>query len=329
MFVGMEPNPLSCSSREATRVQLLIFWWINCQNVKISDKKMELLTDILDVVEITFAAAELLERRDDPKIAYTCAFPKPCTFLKEKPDPKLETSSSYGTSCYCGQRYVRKLQGSGTFLCTVCNQPEFYQRKKLMIYKHWNWIIVWDGDNVDEYIKCATCENHFYVTVLDWARGPELAKKALARAMIEAMILFMLAKGHDVNALESAKICQIYQKVSNTTTVNEKITVAPFEELKSVTKRGLMLYFRELAYHLTQDHRDMIFKAVAHVALADGHDLKDKGDPLLFQIGDSLCANVSRVQESMRTQNPCPSDSHMIKDKPAVKETRCMISVDV
>jgi uncharacterized tellurite resistance protein B-like protein len=156
--------------------------------------------------------------------------------------------------------------------------------------------------------------------VLDWAQGPEQAKKAFERAILDAMVLFAVANGLAVDAPELAKIHQIYQEMTNMTTTDENNIMARVDQLKFTAKSdGLMMYFTELAHHLSQDQKDMIIKAVVRVALADG-DLKVKGEVLLLQVGDGLGVKVTRVKEIVRAESHHPRENNKISEKTKEEE---------
>jgi uncharacterized tellurite resistance protein B-like protein len=236
-------------------------------------------------------------------------------FLQEAPNPHLEWSASFCTNMYCGRKFVRKLVGNGTFLCPVCQQQLSYKQKELMIYCHLYWMPLCCGAHLSDYIKCTGCENHFNINVLDWAQGPQQAEKAFERAILDAMVLFMLAKSRALDALELAncKIRQIYHDMTNMTTEDEKIMIAHDARLKS-TSEDFTMYFNELAHHLSQDQKVVIIKAVARLALADGH-MDSKEAPRLIRVGKGLGVSLSCFKQIMRAEWQYPNEKNEIPDK--------------
>lgn len=241
------------------------------------------------------------------------------TFLQEAPNPRLEWSADFFTRIYCGKKFVRKLVGSGTFLCPVCEHQQSYKQKELMLYCHLYWMLLCCGAHIGDYIKCAGCKNHFNVNVLDWAQGPQQAKKAFERAVLDATVLFMLAMGRALDGSELDKIRQTHGDVTNMTTAD---FMANYVKLKHASEddNDFMKFFIELSYHLSQDQKDIIIMAVVGAALADGEPLNIRATSLLAWVGKGLGVNKSRIEEILQDeqhQHPCKIESRVKQIVPA------------
>jgi hypothetical protein len=108
-------------------------------------------------------------------------------------------------------------------------QQKGYKQKMLMTNCHIYWMPLCCGTHIADYIKCRDCKLHYHLNVLDWAQGPEQAKKAFERAILNAMVLFAMVNGLAVDAPELAKIHQIYQEMTNMMTT-ENVIMEPVDQ---------------------------------------------------------------------------------------------------
>jgi tellurite resistance protein len=147
---------------------------------------------------------------------------------------------------------------------------------------------------VGEYVECSGCKGTYKPEVLDW--DPRKAQRAFEAefevAVRRVMVRMMLADG-DVDPAEVDVICGVFQDITGKPCTPEMVRE---EALQSLTaQRPLADVVGEVAPMLNDHGREMVLRAAAFVAAADGR-LQAEEMALLYEIGKHLELREAHVQ---------------------------------
>ena len=185
---------------------------------------------------------------------------------------------------------------SGEFHCPNCNTPRTYHKKYVQDWFTLYFIPTFPvGSKKNEHIECEECSSIYHLDVI--GHKPGLNDKEMAseyeKALQNVLCLMMLADDK-VEDEEIKTVSSIYNKLTNNKKISkvkiDKITQQLKDEDLSVGK-----YLKKIKPYLNAEHRELIIKAMYHVAASDGH-LDDKEGALLMDTAKVMEMTAAHVK---------------------------------
>ena len=186
---------------------------------------------------------------------------------------------------------------SGEFNCPNCNKKMTYDKKCVQDWFTLYWIPIFPvGSKGNEHIECETCSNTYHLDVIDYqptGLSDEEMSSEYEKALQNVLCLMMLVD-NKVEDEEIKTVSSIYNKLTNNKKISkvkiDKITQQLKDEDLSVGK-----YLKKIKPYLNAEHRELIIKAMYHVAASDGH-LDDKEGALLMDTAKVMEMTAAHVK---------------------------------
>ena len=193
-----------------------------------------------------------------------------------------------------GWRGVTMSAGSGVFFCPSCQSDRSYAHKKVRRFFTLYFIPVIPLDQVGEYVECSGCKGTYKPEVLEW--DPRRQQRAFEAefeiAVRRVMVRMMLADG-DVDPAEVTTICGLFTDITGKTCTPDQVRSEAQQALAA--QRPLSVVVGDIAPMLNDHGKEMVLKAAAFVAAADGR-LEAEELALLHEIGKHLELRDAHVQ---------------------------------
>ncbi len=168
-----------------------------------------------------------------------------------------------------GTRGVTTTPERGNFYCPSCASENSYAHKRVRRFFTLYFIPVIPLNVLGEYIECQECKDTFRNEVLEHRPPPGSAEieAEFQRAIKRAMVLMTLADGQ-VQDAEMQTMASIFGKIVgrelNEQDLRDEVKLAQTED------QTIADYLRAVSPYVNNSGKEMIIKAMFHVAAADG-----------------------------------------------------------
>ena len=186
---------------------------------------------------------------------------------------------------------------SGEFYCPNCNKKMTYDKNCVQDWFTLYWIPIFPvGSKGNEHIECETCSNTYHLDVIDYqptGLSDEEMSSEYEKALQNVLCLMVLADDK-VEDEEIKTVSSIYNKLTN----NKRLSKAKIDKITQQLKDddlSVGKYLKKIKPYLNAEHRELIIKAMYHVAASDGH-LDDKEGKLLMDTAKVMEMTAAHVK---------------------------------
>jgi uncharacterized tellurite resistance protein B-like protein len=192
-----------------------------------------------------------------------------------------------------GSRGVTSTLKSGQFHCPKCQGKRLYEHKRVRRFFTLYFIPLFPIKDLGEFVECQTCDQTYKEEVLDY--DPEAEKRQTTAAIQHALrrvMAAMLVLEETPSEASRAVAMRTWQELSGRALTPGELD----EQVRAATgdKRPLSAILGAAAPKLNDAGRELLVKAAAEVALADG-PLAPRENEVLNEVARALSVSAAHL----------------------------------
>lgn len=193
-----------------------------------------------------------------------------------------------------GTKATRKLLDQGSFDCPQCNQTSNFEKRRARTWFHLYFIPLIPMQTYPPYVECKACKGTFVEGVLNASTGAtsEAIRAEFEHAALAILVRMAWADGR-IEPEEIDAIEQVVNRMCARDFTRDEI-LAEIETAQTSLDDALSIATR--AGHMLNDEgKELIVRAVFHIAAADGEFAREEEETLL-EIGAGLGLRPAHVR---------------------------------